>query len=126
MKGVSGIVFALCLLFSNASFALRCAHQVIEPGYTKEDVYDICGDPDSVDSHWERRVLQSQTNGTWYGFNGGQFPRNALNSGQSYVREVDVLVDEWVYDFGHSRLRQYLRFENGRLVEIRDLGRGRR
>ncbi|MEQ1528847.1 MAG: DUF2845 domain-containing protein, partial [Methylococcales bacterium] len=33
--------------------------------------------------------------------------------------------EEWVYNFGRSRLKQHLRFENGVLKEIRNLGRGR-
>jgi hypothetical protein len=37
---------------------------------------------------------------------------------------VDIIVEEWVYNFGSSRLQQYLRFENGRLMEIRNLERG--
>jgi len=36
----------------------------------------------------------------------------------------EIQVDEWVYNLGRLRLRQYLRFENGRLKEVKSLGRG--
>jgi hypothetical protein len=34
-------------------------------------------------------------------------------------------VDEWVYDLGDGTFPRFLRFENGILVEIRELSRGR-
>jgi hypothetical protein len=37
---------------------------------------------------------------------------------------VPVNVEEWLYNFGPQYFMQLLRFENGRLVEIRNLGYG--
>jgi Protein of unknown function (DUF2845) len=118
----------LLALVSHAAFALRCDDLVVEPGLAKVDVYDLCGEPDAVESHYERRGFINHAEfGQYGGYNnpnayaGGQF-----NYGQQNFGSVDIFVEEWVYDFGRSRLRQLLRFENGRLITITDLGRGRR
>jgi hypothetical protein len=48
-------------------------------------------------------------------------PRRTLD-----IQEFEeIQIEEWVYNFGSSRLKQYLRFENGELKEIKSLGRGR-
>jgi ABC-type oligopeptide transport system substrate-binding subunit len=120
-------VFTICLLSSAPLFALRCGHSLVQPGDYKGYVYDICGEPDYVDSHYERRGNANQANVNQFNFNGNRRnPNNSFNYGQKYYEEVEVLVEEWVYDFGSARLRKLLRFENGRLKEVENLGRKRR
>jgi hypothetical protein len=34
-------------------------------------------------------------------------------------RQTTILVDEWTYNTGPDAFMRYLRFENGKLVEIR-------
>jgi len=113
------------LLFSTPAFAFRCQHSVIQLGDYKADVYELCGEPDSVERHIERRAAQNFSDGTQYFYNRGRkLPNGSINYGQGQYREIEVSVEEWVYNFGHSKLRKYLRFENGELTEIRNLGRG--
>jgi Protein of unknown function (DUF2845) len=113
-------------MFSTPLFALRCGHSLVELGDYKADIVDICGEPDSVESHYERRGNANHADSTQYGFDGRQiFPNNSLNYGQSHYAEIEVLVEEWCYDFGSERLRKVLRFENGRLKQIDGLGRRR-
>jgi len=115
----------LYFLFSHPVFAFRCENSVIELGDYKNDVYDLCGEPESVERHMERRAAQNFSDGTQYFFNRGRkFPQSSINYGQGQSIEVEVWVEEWVYNFGHSKFRKYLRFENGILMEIRNLGRG--
>jgi hypothetical protein len=33
-------------------------------------------------------------------------------------REVEILVDEWTYDFGSDRFVRYVAFENARVVGV--------
>lgn len=122
------IVIFSCLLFSEPTFALRCGHSLVQVGDYKADVHDICGEPDFVDSHYERRGSVNRADVTQNNFNRNQqrFPNNSFNFGQSHYRDVEVLVEEWVYDFNNSRLRKLLRFENGRLKEVISLSRRRR
>jgi hypothetical protein len=113
-------------MFSTPLFALRCGHSLVELGDYKADVIDVCGEPDSVESHYERRGNANHADSTQYGFDGRRlFPNNSLSYGQSHYADIEVLVEEWYYDFGSERLRKVLRFENGRLIQIDGLGRGR-
>jgi hypothetical protein len=115
-------LFLFCLSISPPTFALRCGHELVDIGDNKNDVLDKCGDPESVDSHIERRGASNYANAR---IGDGQYNRgNSLGYGQQHYIEIDVLVEEWVYDFGRRRLQQYLRFENGRLKEIKTMGRG--
>lgn len=126
MKRLNWSIFLLFFLFSGPLFALRCGHSLVQPGDYKADVVDKCGDPDSVESHYERRGIVNHADATQFNFSGQRRnPDNAFNYGQSNYAEIEVLVEEWTYDFGSVRLRKILRFENGRLTHIENLGRGR-
>ncbi|SJM91061.1 conserved exported hypothetical protein [Crenothrix polyspora] len=126
MKALHRGIFLLCLLFSQPLFALRCDSWVVEPGDSKQDIYDACGEPDFTDFHYERRGNNNYAEFGQYYNNQNRQRGGQFNYGQQNFRVVEVLVEEWTYDFGHSRLRQHLRFENGRLKEVTDMGRGRR
>jgi hypothetical protein len=127
MERLNWFVFGICLLFSTPLFALRCGHSLVQIGDYKDYVSDICGDPNSVESHYEKRGNVNRADISRYNFNNRQqFPDNAINFGQSNYAEIEVLVENWYYDFGNSRLRKVLRFENGRLEEIIGTGKRRR
>jgi len=108
----------VCLLFAKDSYALRCGHHLVDRGNYQDQVVDKCGDPVSIESHLERKLIQSPTHV------GNRFTSNGLLYGQQQLLEIDVVVEEWLYDFGRTRFRQLLRFENGVLTEITSLGRG--
>ena len=40
------------------------------------------------------------------------------------VETVQVVIEEWVYNFGSTRFMQLLIFEDGKLREVKDLGYG--
>ena len=113
----------LSLLVSHNAFALRCGPYVINEGMYKSEVYGKCGAATSVESHIETRSTGSQI---YYG-NQGNFPPNSgFVLGQNNYNQVEIVIEEWIYNFGPSNLQQYLRFENGKLIEIRNLDRGYR
>jgi hypothetical protein len=92
---------------SPAGSTMRCGRKLVAIGDYKNDVYAICGNPESIDT---RTKLVGST---------FHFPHRTID-----IHEYEeVQVEEWVYNFGTKRFRKYLRFENGRLVEIRNLGR---
>jgi len=103
------LTLVLSLLFSNAIFALRCGNSLVDIGDYKHDVYEKCGAPESIDTHTE--VIG----------NTFHFPRRTID----LERYEEVQVETWIYNFGSMRFKQYLRFENGVLVKIKTLGRGR-
>jgi hypothetical protein len=126
MNRLSLYVLLVCLLFSGQLFALRCGRSLVESGDYREDVYDKCGEPDTIQSHYEKRAnLNHADNSIFNNSSRNRAPNSRFNYGQAYYQEVEVLVEEWRYDFGSSRLRKLLRFENGKLKEIIDLGRRR-
>lgn len=87
--------------------SLKCGRNLINLGDHKLEVLDVCGEPESVNT---RTVVLGNT---------VHFPHRTIDI-QEYE---EVQVEEWVYNFGSKRFRQYLRFENERLVEIKSLGR---
>lgn len=101
-------VLVLSLCSFNAAYAMRCKHEVIMLGYSKSDVRARCGEPESVEA---RTAIVGNTL---------HYPRRTLDI-QQYE---EIRIEEWIYNFGPYRLQQYLLFENGRLIEIRNLGRG--
>lgn len=109
MKMPSFAILLLLLAFSHNSLAaLRCGNKLVDIGDYKADVLRICGPPATQ----ERR----------YGVK-GQESRDFGNTLEQN-RYDQVIIDEWVYNFGSRRLQQLLLFENGVLIEIRDLGYG--
>ncbi|MEQ1622762.1 MAG: DUF2845 domain-containing protein [Methylococcales bacterium] len=115
------LLFLLTLFIwgSSPAFALRCGDKLLSLGDSKEEVVELCGEPESMETHIERR-------GSSYFGSGSQYQQGSGSTiGQQQYVEVEVVVDEWIYDFGRRRLQQYLRFENGRLREIRSLKQGR-
>lgn len=118
MKQAGLLILLLCLFFTETALALRCGNKLINLGDNKRDVYALCGEPESIDRHIERR---GDVNSSAFR---ERFPSSTFGFGQREYKEVDIAVEEWIYDFGRTRLKQYLRFENGRLTEIESLGRG--
>jgi hypothetical protein len=108
MKNSAIWVLVLNLCYLNSVFAMRCGNSLIEPGNRRSDVIARCGEPDSVETH--TKIVGSTLN----------YPYGTL-----YLQQYEeVLVEEWIYNLGPRRFKQYLRFENGRLKEVKSLGRG--
>lgn len=108
MKNSFLFCFLLFLFSFNIESALRCGNRLVELGDYKSDVLALCGEPESIETR--TKVVGSTLH----------HPRRTLDIQQF----EEIQVEEWVYNFGSSRLQQYLRFENGELKEIKDLRRG--
>lgn len=111
MKQSKLLFLSLCLIFSHSVFALRCGRTLVDVNDYKENVIEKCGEPESVESHIEKRGVSNLV---------GQ-SQNYPNGIVLYT-EIEVVVEEWIYNFGRSQFKQYMRFENGKLTEIKDLG----
>jgi hypothetical protein len=112
------------LLFAPAALALRCGSNVIDAGMRKIEVEQKCGPPASQDSHVEHRTVRKRRSGQ-VDYADQYSIRNRYDRESQEVEEtIDVVVEEWVYNFGSSRFMQLLVFEDGRLKEVKDLGYG--
>jgi len=109
MKKYTAWVLMLFFSFSFEAFsAMRCGRNLINLGDYKNDVIDLCGEPETIEKR--TKVIGSTLH----------HPRRTLDIQQF----EEIQVEEWVYNFGPHRLQQYLRFENGELKEIKSLRRG--
>jgi hypothetical protein len=117
-----------CLLASPAALALRCGSDVIDEGMRKVEVENKCGPPASKDSRIEYRTVRKQRSirEDYNGYNDLYELRHRRDRhSEEEVETVQVVIEEWVYNFGATRFMQLLIFEDGRLKEIKDMGYGK-
>ena len=102
------LLISLCISLTTEASSFRCGRKLVQTGDHKLDVLQKCGEPDYADQR--------------LGLSGSQFryPRGTLEIDQY----EQVIIDEWIYNFGPTQFKQFLLFENGILKEIRDLDYG--
>jgi hypothetical protein len=103
---------ALVLALLGASVpahAFRCGTRIISRGDHASKLLAYCGEPTAVQSRLAQRSFVSD-----YG------------RGRVYIPGFveDVLIEEWTYNLGPSKLLRLVRIENGFVTEIRNLGYG--
>ena len=117
------VVLALCLIvFSASNWAFYCGHQIVSEGDTMTQVLEKCGEPDQ----WQSSVIY-QSNVLNYVPTAQALLDNPMIRflpDLGYVIQTPIQVEEWLYDFGRRRFRQFLRFHNSRLMTIESRGYG--
>ncbi len=111
-------VLAFCLAASQTAEAFYCGNFLIQEGDNKEQVLEKCGQPGSYQSRVEYR--STVVSGPVLDGVGIIIYQPHLG----FVRQEQINVDEWTYNFGRQRFIQFLHFENGRLIYINDSGYG--
>jgi hypothetical protein len=101
------LVLMLSLL-CNDVLAFRCGRQLVQVGDHKLDVLDRCGEPQWTDQRMGVRGSRLR------------HPYGALELEQF----EQILIDEWIYNFGPRKFKQYLYFENGILKKIDNMDYG--
>ena len=107
------------LLASTSAHALRCGRNLVKTDMHEVEVIKICGEPTTA------RDLGYALRGTYVpirrsvgpGLNVERYP------GYGHYTE-EVLLTEYVYNFGPRKLMRRLLFEGGVLVRIETLGYG--
>ena len=117
-------LFAMALLFSlgrpapaSAADGFRCASgRLVSTGDHMAEVRNKCGDPDSAGQRVEKRTRKEKVR-RWVG-----------GASEEVVeeREVEIVLDEWVYDLGPRKFMQMVTFENGRVVYVSSGDKGKR
>jgi hypothetical protein len=92
--------------------SFRCPGGIISEGDYRIDLLGKCGQP-ALRERWvaEGRVLG---------------PARRHGGGWVETRTVDVVVDQWTYDFGTLAFSYLVTLENGRITRIERLGHGSR
>lgn len=119
--GRSLVVLVLFLLFSQQALAFRCGSKLVTDGIHEQEVRDICGEPVSV------RHLGYAIRPYDLGSRRQSLPGLSVDHHPTYGHfSHEVLVTEYVYNFGPRKFMRRLVFEGGILVTIETLGYGYR
>ncbi|MCV2352663.1 DUF2845 domain-containing protein [Paucibacter sp. B2R-40] len=111
---------ALSLLaHAPSAWAFRCNSYVIDAGLHKAEVLKKCGPPSTQDARLERRIIRVREYQQATTRQAG-----AVSNSVEVEREIQVSIEEWVYNFGPQQFMQLLIFEDGRLKTVQDLGYG--
>jgi hypothetical protein len=111
------------LLFAEPAAALRCGNKLVSDGAPMSKVLKYCGEPEAVQvstiirSGLPRRQIRQRL-----GDSGSlSDTRELLYADRAYV---EVVVEEWTYNFGPHRLMRIVRFEGGLVTSVRQIGYG--
>jgi hypothetical protein len=104
---------ALSVSSQGRADSLACNGRIASSGDSRYEVKAICGEPDDASQRVEYRSVRGRVSGPCTRENG------KLRCGQTREEVVEVVIDEWVYDFGKNRFIEYLTFEQGKLVSVR-------
>lgn len=93
--------------------SLSCNYRIASSGDTRYEVKAICGEPDEAVQRVEYRTQRGRVVGPCVR------EGSKVRCGRTEETVVEVVIDEWTYDFGRNRFIQYVTFEQGRLVSVR-------
>ncbi len=115
------VVTLILLLVSSSAFAFRCGRKLVMENMHEAQVLKVCGTPTTM------RNLGYTTRSSYYPLrehNGGGVKTERFPGYGPFVQQV--LLTEYVYNFGPRKLMRRLLFEGGVLVKIEKIGYGYR
>jgi hypothetical protein len=113
LLAVGGAVFGAGHLPLAHADGMRCGTQLVSDGDPMYEVRNLCGAPDQASQRTERRFVSRVVQGVCYDNHGRQYTCTTV------VQEaIEVVLDEWFYDFGRAVLVRTVVFEGGRLVKV--------
>lgn len=107
LSGTAALVSGAGPLVADSGF--RCGSRLVDQGDHMFEVRNKCGEPDAVTTRVAKRTVKQKVRRTF---------ADGLSEDVTEEREVEVLLDEWVYDLGDRRFVRYVAFENDRVVDI--------
>ncbi len=112
----AAVLLIVVLLATNPAHAFRCKSKLIMDGMHEQQVIAACGKPTTM------RHLGYAVQGYRSSYPGG------INTGRSYPGygnlHHQVIITEYVYNFGPRKFMRRLIFEGGVLVTIESIGYG--
>ena len=119
LKAFLGAVSLMTVLLATPAHAFRCGNRIVVEDMHEAEVRRACGEPTTM--RYIGRTLRGinvPIRGHIGGWTTERFP------GYGFTQEV--IVTEYVYNFGPRKLMRRLVFEGGVLVSIESLGYGYR
>src|ERR1041384_2601255 len=109
-KWICHAIALLGLMVSHASLAdnMRCGDKLVYSGDSTYTVRTKCGEPDDAVHRTEFRTVCHEVSAPC------EDRQSRAKCSRSVETSVEVIIDDWTYDFGSNRFLQYLRFEDGR------------
>jgi hypothetical protein len=107
------LLTALATTASARADSLSCAGRIVSDGDSRYEVKATCGEPDDAMQRVEYRTLRGRVVGPCSKASG------KLRCEKTEEQVVEVVIDEWTYDFGKNRFIEYVTFEQGKLVSVR-------
>jgi hypothetical protein len=109
----SAALAALALAFGAedaAAEGMRCGNRLVSKGDSTYAVRSRCGEPDDATRRVETRTERRRV----------RVPCGGGEARCDRVQEVsaDVVIDEWIYDFGPQTFVRYLTFVDGKLFRV--------
>jgi hypothetical protein len=96
-----------------AADGMRCGQRLVSKGDTLYAVRAVCGEPDAADRRVVTRSERRRVRGPCFKDRDGK-----LQCERTEEVLIDVVIDEWTYDFGTQKFVRYLTFENGALSRV--------
>jgi len=92
---------------------MRCNNRIVSTGDSLHRVRSICGAPADAQRRVATRTEKRKSRGPCAS-------RSARTHACERVEEysIDVVIDEWTYDFGRYRFVHYLTFIDGKLASV--------
>ncbi len=113
------IFFSVGIMVAYPATALRCDRKVMSEGMRQIEIRKYCGEPTEKQERTVVRAGIPRRQGRTNPNDNSQ--QELLYNDRSYE---EVVVEEWTYNFGPHRFMVLVRFVNGLVTDIEDLGYG--
>lgn len=110
----------LCFASSHSALALRCGTHIIHEGDSFSRVEKFCGEPETTQTRSIFRTVSIAWKNEY-------LSRSNQSTSSERIQDkvtIEVIVDEWFYNFGPSKISQKVIFEDGQVAKIKNVGRG--
>ena len=121
MLKATGVLLLLTFLVPPSAHAFRCGNKIVIENMHEQQVLNACGEPTAVRhlGYAVRYVDLGRRRGPLPGLSGEHYP--------GYGRYTEeVVITEFIYNFGPRKFMRRLVFEGGFLVSIETIGYGYR
>jgi len=121
-KPVFACLTITALLLSSEAFAMRCGNKLISAGDTQAKVLKFCGQPIQKTQRLGLRAGYYRS-----GVSGQVVTDGYVSRGYYYpYGQTEVLIEDWVFNFGPYQLMRLVTFEDGFVEDIETLEYGYR